>query len=110
MLQVFCKFQLDGLHYWPEAAGEVEYLKLPHRHVFHFECYKLVTNENRETEFISMKHLIQSYMLSYWSDDLQMCDFGKRSCEMLAIELVKKFDLCKCVVSEDGENGSVLVS
>lgn len=57
-----------------------------------------------------MKHLIQSYMLSYWSDDLQMCDFGKRSCEMLAIELVKKFDLCKCVVSEDGENGSVLVS
>lgn len=47
MLQVFCKFQLDGLHYWPEAAGEVEYLKLPHRHVFHFECYKLVTNENR---------------------------------------------------------------
>jgi len=30
------------------------------------------------------------------------------SCEMIAEELIKEFDLCRCEVNEDAENGAIL--
>jgi hypothetical protein len=61
------------------------------------------------------KHKIQRYIIeTYWSgwDKAEffsgkgMCEFGAMSCEMLATELIDKFELTRCEVSEDNENGA----
>ena len=31
---VICALQMEGFHCWPEADGELAYLKNSHRHIF----------------------------------------------------------------------------
>ena len=40
--------------------------------------------------------------------DGECLKFVKMSCEMIAKELLEKFDLTKCEVSEDNENGAIV--
>jgi len=115
--EVFCTLQVEGVHCWPECPfEEVVYLKLLHRHVFHVKAYKMVTHDDRDTEFIMLKHEIEHYLFNtyarlnqdgHFMDD-RVCLFDSMSCEMIASDLINHFNLSRCEVSEDGENGAVV--
>lgn len=108
--EVYCTLQVEATHNWPGCPfDEVAYLRDPHRHVFHIKAHKLVNHDDRDTEFIMLKHEILLHLRhNYYKSHLKMCAFGAMSCEMLARELIDAFDLCQCEISEDNENGAIL--
>lgn len=102
---VYCSIQFEALHSWPDCdIQEVNFLKYPHRHIFHIKAYKKVTHDDRDVEFIVLKRDIQKYLQKTYPDN----NFQHRSCEMIARELIEKFNLTACDVSEDNENGCFL--
>jgi hypothetical protein len=103
---VFAKVMIQGTHFFKDAPDEVAYLSHPHRHIFHIRAFKKVHHDNRDVEFIMLKNEIGAYLASKYTDPVtHICDFGFRSCEMLAKEIITQFRLHKCEISEDGENG-----
>jgi hypothetical protein len=103
--EVFVTTQFEAIHNWPGCPfDEVAYLRDPHRHVFHIKAYKKVNHDDRDVEFIMLKHAINNYLITKYPLRL----FGAKSCEMLARELIEVFQLSKCEVSEDNENGAIL--
>lgn len=102
---IIVKLQVEGLHNWPGCdLPEVEYLAYKHRHIFEILAEFEVTHGDRDLEFIRTKHLIEGYVKGkYYRREYGCCDFGSNSCEHLAEELLKEFDMTKCSVSEDGE-------
>lgn len=108
--EVYCTLQVEGIHNWPGCPfEEVSYLRNPHRHVFHIKAHAPVHHDDRDVEFILLKHHITEYLnTTYWSDDVWCLYFGARSCEMIARELIDQFGLSRCEVNEDGENGAIL--
>lgn len=103
------RLTVEGLHHFPQAgqkAGkEVDYLEFLHRHNFHIDCQFRVSHDNRDIEFIRAKHSIKSYLFKkYFSEQYQCLLFEGMSCEMIAKELLKKFNCFCVVVDEDGEN------
>ena len=117
--QVYCTLQVEGTHNWPECPfEEVAYLRDTHRRVFHIKATKQVTHSDRDVEFIMLKHQITTYLRTQYSKawtslpahmgDFVVHEFGAMSCEMIAKELIEEFDLIKCEVNEDGENGAVV--
>lgn len=107
---VFCSLVVDGIHRWEDCPiEEVKFLRDDHRHMFHIKAYKGVSHSDRDVEFIWLKHEITEYLrLRFWDNQKRSHYFGKRSCEMIAEELIKRFDLCKCEVNEDGESGAIV--
>ena len=97
--------QREMIHNYPEAPTEVEFLKHPHRHIFHFKVYISVDHNNRDIEFIMFKRFVESVL-----DELGN-DLNFNSCEMVADYLYTKIDDkyggrdIRIEVSEDGENG-----
>ncbi len=108
--EVYCTLQVEGLHNWPICPfEEVNYLCDPHRHVFHIKTNKKVTHDDRDVEFIMLKHQIESYLYdTYFDEGLLLVNFKGMSCEMIAKKLITKFNLTRCEVSEDGENGAIV--
>lgn len=53
---VICALQMEGFHCWPEADGELAYLKNSHRHIFFITAEFPVHNANREIEIISQQN------------------------------------------------------
>ena len=49
---VICALQMEGFHCWPEADGELAYLKNSHRHIFFITAEFPVRNANREIEIL----------------------------------------------------------
>jgi hypothetical protein len=105
---IFVTFQKEGIHRYPDAPEGVEFLKHPHRHMFHFRVTLDVFHNDRDVEFILFKRELEAL---YSAATLQV-DF--KSCEMLAEDLIdyisKKYPGRKISVevSEDGENGATL--
>lgn len=110
--EVYCTLQVEGTHNWPNCPyDEVDYLRVPHRHMFHVKAFKEVFHDDRDQEFIMLKHAVQEHLGSkYYNVDKCLCVFGARSCEMIARELVEAFGLSRCEVSEDDENGAVVTA
>ena len=108
--RVVVSLQVEGTHFWEGCnIPEVEYLKHPHRHVFHIKVWKRVKHDDREVEIIRLKHQIQDYLTKTYCDfDLKLCNFQGRSCEMIAEELASVFELDACEVLEDNENGALI--
>lgn len=108
--EVYCTLQVEGLHHWPGChIDEVSYLQDKHRHVFHIKAYKKVGHDDRDVEFIQLKHKILSHFYDgYFDSHFKLFDFENMSCEMIAKELIAKFNLSRCQVSEDGENGAIV--
>ena len=42
----------------------------------------------------------------YYDATYELCNFKNKSCEMIAQELLERFDLTYCAVYEDNENGA----
>ena len=109
-MYVVVRFQFEGFHHFPEAPNEVDFLRKPHRHIFHCEVKLPVTHNDRELEFIMAKQHLQRFVAEKYDFEL-----SKRSCEMicedLLTEITQKYGLRKDItisVFEDAENGGVL--
>jgi hypothetical protein len=106
--KIFVTFQKEGIHRYPDAPDGVEFLKNPHRHIFHFRVDVDVFHNDRDIEFILFKRELEAL---YSAATLEV-DY--KSCEMLAEDLIdyisKKYPGRKISVevSEDGENGATL--
>jgi hypothetical protein len=101
---VMVTHRVPGFHYWPGAPDEVSYLAHRHRHLFMVIVSVTVGHDNREVEF----HTLQGDVRSQFSDNM---DFGARSCEMIAKDLIGKLEasgyrVAWAEVWEDGENGA----
>lgn len=106
---VFCTLQVEGVHHWPGCPyEEVDYLRVPHRHVFHVKAFKKVEHNDRDVEFIMLKHQILEYFKQFYDDQRKLYVFGAMSCEMIGAELMTRYNLTQVEVSEDNENGAVL--
>lgn len=106
MTTIIIRFQIEGFHNFPKAKElfpEVSFLSDRHRHIFFFECEKEVFHDDRDVEFILFKREVQRYLIDKYGNPLE---FGSMSCEMIARELLEKFNLITCSVFEDNENGS----
>jgi len=101
---VYCTLAFEGFHRWKDAQGEVKFLSYPHRHKFHVKAWKLVTHNDRQVEFITLQRQVLEFCLKHASQGPTI-DY---SCETWAEHLMDKFDLERCEVSEDGENGAVI--
>lgn len=110
---IIVNLSVEGTHNWPDAKKkmpEVAFLSHPHRHIFNFCLKKKVSHSDRDVEIILFKRSVLEYLYQTYGKDsdyiYQFCDFGSKSCEMLANELLGIFSLEYCSVLEDGENGA----
>lgn len=100
---IVIKTSFEALHCWPECPYlEVSYLINRHRHVFYVEMKWLVFDVDREKEFILLKTRVNGWLRENW----ERKDLGSKSCEMLAVELMDRFDADYVSVFEDNENGA----
>lgn len=108
---MYCKsiwvtFQKEGIHCYPDAPEGVEFLKHPHRHMFHFKVQIEVFHDDRDIEFILFKRELQNL----YEENILQLDY--KSCEMMADDLAAyiqdKYPGRELTidVSEDGENGA----
>ena len=108
--QISVSTSFEFVHCWPEAPEEVQYLQNPHRHVFHVNALIEVFHDDRELEFIMVKHFIDSKINAALKDWLvstsceQMCDFILHT---LQSQYGSMRDITVSVF-EDGENGAVM--
>lgn len=107
---VIVRLQVDGMHNFPKAAElfpEVAFLADRHRHMFHFEVKKEVFHDDRDVEFIMLKRDIQAFLYGrYYDLETRTHEFGPKSCEMLAREILTAFNCLTVTVWEDLENGA----
>ena len=102
---IWVTFQKEGIHKYPDAPDEVDFLRHPHRHMFHFKVQIEVYNDDRDIEFFIFKRWLESL----YADDILQLDY--KSCEMMADDLAKQIKdkypgrQLSIDVSEDGENG-----
>ncbi len=107
---IIAKLQIEGLHNWPAAKKvfpEVAFLSDMHRHKWFITAKKQVNHDDRDVEFIMFKRDIAEYIeQEYYSLTLRTHEFGSKSCEMLAKEILEEFDCVYVSVFEDDENGA----
>ena len=107
---IVVKLQVEGIHNWPEARIKIPqmgFLSSLHRHIFFITAKKVVSHNERDVEIIMFKREIFDYLQrNYFDKDLSCCNFGPRSCETLAQDLLEAYDLQYCEVLEDNENGA----
>ena len=108
---IIVKLQVEGTHNWPDATdgagAEMHYLEYRHRHMFHIVAKKEVFHDDRDVEFIMFKRDIIQYLENtYYNKESRTHEFGAKSCEMLAKEILKEFDCVYVSVFEDNENGA----
>ena len=106
-MKLFIKVRtsFEGIHRWKDAPDSVKFLRDYHRHMFHVNLLKEVYYYDREIEFITLKREVDNFLKDHYGLDKPT----DSSCEFIAAELLLSFDLHLVEVSEDGENGAVVV-
>lgn len=113
--KIWVTFQKEGIHCYPDAAGnpllatgdeyDVSFLASPHRHIFHFRVAIDVFHDDREIEFIQFKR----WLVNLYISNILQLDY--KSCEMISddlyLQIAQKYPNRDVwiEVSEDGENG-----
>jgi hypothetical protein len=101
-------FQKPGVHQYPAAPDDVQYLRAPHRHLFKFKVSIQVWHADREIEF----HQFLNWVEGLYSGE-QSLSLNNSSCEMISDSLASIIQsrypdrLLQIEVWEDGECGSV---
>ena len=101
-------FQKSGVHQYPAAPDDVQYLRAPHRHLFKFKVKIQVWHDDREIEF----HQFLNWVEGLYSGE-QSLSLNNSSCEMISDSLAAIIQsrypdrLLQIEVWEDGECGSV---
>lgn len=112
---VWVKTQLPIIHCWPNAPKIVEFLKHPHRHLFHFKVGVFVVEDDREVEFLQFKAEVENCIFQCFLPQQgdRHCVVYNDSCEMMAKKVksiieIKGFKVAFIEVSEDNENGAII--
>ena len=101
-------FQKPGVHQYPAAPDDVQYLRAPHHHLFKFKVKIQVWHDDREIEF----HQFLNWVEGLYSGE-QSLSLNNSSCEMISDSLAAIIQsrypdrLLQIEVWEDGECGSV---
>lgn len=106
---IVVKTQFEAIHCWPGCPhDEVAFLRNPHRHVFYVTCKASVHHDDRDIEFIMLKHQVASMLCRlYGVLPARTTDMGMTSCEMICTDLLKNIPVLNFVsVFEDDENGA----
>ncbi len=125
---IIVKFELEGVHHYPSAPEAVGFLRSNHRHMFHLEFRIQVFTNERELEFVQVKHKLAPACAHYFATQV---NGHSTSCEKIAegvrklainlfprgkIQVVAKGEklpsyrrLVHVKVMEDGESGVQLV-
>ncbi len=97
----------EGIHCYPGAPKEVQFLRCPHRHIFHVVVLIEQFHNDRDIEFIAFKHFLNTILKSN--------KFHKNaSCEMMSDNLFKIINKkypnrkIKIEINEDNENGTLI--
>lgn len=112
------KTRFAGIHRYPDAPMEVDFLRHPHRHDFHVEVTIEVFHDDREIEFFMLKTRVDDYLKLYEEYNRGSCG----SCETIARSLftairmapwgkvphLDSFRKLSVSVFEDGENGATI--
>lgn len=110
------KFELPGIHYWPDAPPEREYLGKPHRHLFHFELALQVKDDDREVEYHDLLDDLRTNVGKVAMGFAHgMHYFGPMSCETIARKVLRRIQekygsdrSAIMKVGEDGEFNAIL--
>lgn len=105
---IYVTLQKEFIHQYKDAPDEVYYLRYPHRHLAHIKIKIEVYGDDRELEFIMVKHAVDNY--------LKLNTLTNNSCEQVANMLLyfiqskygKNRDI-EIQISEDNENGCELI-
>ena len=104
---VFITTSFEGFHCWPDAPDEVGFLRDRHRHIFHVRLEAEVKHDDRDIEFILLKRAVDIEIKKVInSNDPATQNW---SCESWARHLFKKFNATLVEVSEDKENGAIIL-
>jgi len=97
-----------ALHRWKDAPESVKFLRDYHRHVFHVKLTVRVRGDDREVEFFTLKRNLRDVLNVGYHD--KVFDL---SCEQVAAQLLiyfqNQYEVQSVEVSEDGENGALVV-
>lgn len=108
---IVVKTQFESLHQWPKAPNEVEFLRHPHRHIFHVKVTLPVNHDDRELEFFMVKKKVDEYIVGEIN---QRGFLGTMSCEQIALQILKYLTVIYTIpyatveVFEDDENGAIV--
>lgn len=103
MIEVFVRTQFEAQHRWKDAPPAVAFLRDFHRHVFHVKVTLAVTHTDRDVEFFLFKRELDDFIAKRFLHK----KFDK-SCEDIALEIIRQFRCEAVEVSEDGENGAIV--
>ena len=96
---------MPGFHCWPGAPDHRSYLRVKHQHTFLFKIFVPVVEADREMEFHDLREKLEIILKTMFPTG----DFGHRSCEMIAIELLQKIPEARAAwVAEDPNHGSTV--
>lgn len=101
---VYVTTQFVAFHRWTEAPDEVAFLRQFHRHVFHVKMLMHVAHNDRDLEFFILKARLEAYIQSKL-----VGRYVDWSCETMATMILNQFEAAQVDVSEDGENGAVVI-
>lgn len=111
---VYCRTRFVAFHVWHEAPAEYAHLAIAHRHEFHVMVAVRVAHSERAVEFQQLKSDVQAITRGFTTGS----SFKKPwpfSCETFAehieeqLRAGKGYNVRAVDVSEDGENGGVVL-
>jgi len=111
---IWVTFQKEGVHSYPAAPDDVSFLRHPHRHIFHFKVKIQVQHNERDIEFIRFKRELENLYTT--TNENKTLGLNNMSCESIAEELISYLTtyypqrVVMVEVSEDGENGAILMA
>lgn len=104
--------EFEAFHRWDKAPEQVAFLRNLHRHIFKVRANFKVTHSDRDLEFFMVKKMLNDY-ISNFLVPLSRGEQGM-SCEMFAEKIFiffksNSYPVVEVSVSEDGENGAIVV-
>jgi len=85
---IVCRIHVAGFHCWEGAPATVDFLAKRHRHLFGVTVRLLVGGINRSVEFYMFQRELRACLAELYTQQVDGFEFGGRSCEMIAVELV----------------------
>lgn len=111
--ELVISFEIDGLHFWPNAPKQYEEFSHPHRHLFKFICWYPQKGNNdptrREKELWELRQGTISYLNNNcWIKLNDSIDFGSMSCEGIAQTVKQDMNFSKVFVGEEWFLGAIV--
>lgn len=108
---IIVRGQFEFCHRYLSAPTEVAYLRNLHRHMFNYEIELEVYHDDRELEFIMVKHDVEDYLSHShlnW-EETTSCE-QMANCIGLYLQTKHGFERSLTVsVFEDNENGAKII-